>query len=158
MGKFVILPTHASNQVFRCFPNCLFYKTDEELMSSMEFAERHAPASLTAKEKNALSWQGASRRLLRTIDNTFVRKRLNLGCVVHRYVLGSFPINDYVRSRVGVRPMPYSADAARNSTRLLAFLLILAMIKGKGIIPTSSCRRWVSTRNTRELGWPATSQ
>jgi len=63
MGKFVILPSHPSNDFFAQFPNCLTYATKEEFVGYLYYAMTHAPAPLTEEYAFALSWEAATQRL-----------------------------------------------------------------------------------------------
>ena len=64
MGKFVIIPSHPSNDFFAQFPNCLTYATKEEFVGNLYYAMTHAPAPLTEDYAYALSWQAATQRLV----------------------------------------------------------------------------------------------
>ena len=63
MGKFVILPSHPSNDFFDQFPNCLTYTTKEEFVGNLYYALTHAPEPLTPEYSYALSWEAATDRL-----------------------------------------------------------------------------------------------
>ncbi|GAX11352.1 digalactosyldiacylglycerol synthase [Fistulifera solaris] len=63
MGKFVILPSHPSNDFFAQFPNCLTYTTKEEFVGNLYYALTHAPEPLTEEYSYALSWEAATDRL-----------------------------------------------------------------------------------------------
>lgn len=63
MGKFVILPSHPSNDFFAQFPNCLTYTTKEEFVGNLYYALTHAPEPLTPEYSYALSWEAATDRL-----------------------------------------------------------------------------------------------
>jgi hypothetical protein len=63
MGKFVIIPSHPSNDFFAQFPNCLTYATKEEFVGNLYYAMTHAPEPLTEVYAFALSWEAATQRL-----------------------------------------------------------------------------------------------
>lgn len=63
MGKFVVLPSHPSNDFFAQFPNCLTYANKEEFVGNLYFALTHSPEPLTTEYSHALSWQAATERL-----------------------------------------------------------------------------------------------
>jgi len=63
MGKFVILPSHPSNDFFAQFPNCLTYATKEEFVGNLYYALTHAPEPMTDEYAHALSWEAATGRL-----------------------------------------------------------------------------------------------
>lgn len=63
MGKFVIIPSHPSNDFFAQFPNCLAYASKEEFVGELYYAMTHAPEPLTEEYAYALSWEAATQRL-----------------------------------------------------------------------------------------------
>ena len=63
MGKFVIIPSHPSNDFFAQFPNCLTYATKEEFVGELYYAMTHAPEPLSDEHAYALSWEAATQRL-----------------------------------------------------------------------------------------------
>jgi digalactosyldiacylglycerol synthase len=63
MGKFVILPSHPSNDFFAQFPNCLTYTSKEEFVGNLYYAMTHSPAPLSKEYAYALSWDAATKRL-----------------------------------------------------------------------------------------------
>jgi hypothetical protein len=63
MGKFVILPSHPSNDFFAQFPNCLSYATKEEFVGNLYYAMTHSPEPLTEEYAHELSWDAATERL-----------------------------------------------------------------------------------------------
>lgn len=63
MGKFVVLPSHPSNDFFAQFPNCLTYTNKEEFVGNLYYALTHSPAPLTKEYAYALSWSAATERL-----------------------------------------------------------------------------------------------
>ena len=63
MGKFVIIPSHPSNDFFAQFPNCLTYASKEEFVGNLYYAMTHAPTPLIEEYAFALSWEAATQRL-----------------------------------------------------------------------------------------------
>lgn len=88
MGKFVLVPSHPSNDFFAQFPNCLTYTNKEEFVGEYIFREvgvhivgtnvlpfcnhttgnlyyalTHSPEPLTEGDSYALSWEAATERL-----------------------------------------------------------------------------------------------
>jgi hypothetical protein len=63
MGKFVIIPSHPSNDFFAQFPNCLTYANKEEFVGNLYYAMSHAPEPLTEEYAFELSWEAATKRL-----------------------------------------------------------------------------------------------
>ena len=63
MGKFVILPSHPSNDFFVQFPNCLPYTSKEEFVGNLYYALTHSPEPLSEDYAYALSWDAATERL-----------------------------------------------------------------------------------------------
>jgi hypothetical protein len=62
MGKFVVLPSHPSNDFFAQFPNCLPYTSKEEFVGSLYYALTHSPEPMSEEYSYALSWQAATER------------------------------------------------------------------------------------------------
>ncbi|KAL7537180.1 hypothetical protein ACHAXR_007648 [Thalassiosira sp. AJA248-18] len=62
MGKFVVLPSHPSNDFFAQFPNCLPYTNKEEFVGNLYYALTHSPEPLTEEYSHALSWEAATER------------------------------------------------------------------------------------------------
>eukprot|EP00566_Odontella_aurita_P001677 CAMPEP_0113546674 /NCGR_PEP_ID=MMETSP0015_2-20120614/11934_1 /TAXON_ID=2838 /ORGANISM="Odontella" /LENGTH=897 /DNA_ID=CAMNT_0000447149 /DNA_START=463 /DNA_END=3153 /DNA_ORIENTATION=- /assembly_acc=CAM_ASM_000160 len=63
MGKFVIVPSHPSNDFFAQFPNCLTYANKEEFVGNLYYAFTHSPEPLSEEYSYALSWEAATERL-----------------------------------------------------------------------------------------------
>mmetsp|Transcript_11917 Transcript_11917/g.28251 ORF Transcript_11917/g.28251 Transcript_11917/m.28251 type:complete len:906 (-) Transcript_11917:1089-3806(-) len=63
MGKFVVVPSHPSNDFFVEFPNCLVYTNKEEFVGNLYYALTHSPEPLTSEYSHALSWEAATERL-----------------------------------------------------------------------------------------------
>ena len=81
MGKFVVLPSHPSNDFFAQFPNCLPYTNKEEFVGkdrlvvlflyeshngiagNLYYALTHAPEPLSEEYAFVLSWRAATKRL-----------------------------------------------------------------------------------------------
>ena len=62
MGKFVVLPSHPSNDFFAQFPNCLPYANKEEFVGNLYYAMTHAPEPLSEEYAYVLSWEAATER------------------------------------------------------------------------------------------------
>jgi len=62
MGKFVVLPSHPSNDFFAQFPNCLPYSNKEEFVGNLYYALTHSPEPLAEEYSYALSWEAATER------------------------------------------------------------------------------------------------
>lgn len=62
MGKFVVLPSHPSNDFFTQFPNCLPYASKEEFVGNLYYALTHSPEPLSEEFSYALSWKAATAR------------------------------------------------------------------------------------------------
>mmetsp|Transcript_18964 Transcript_18964/g.26766 ORF Transcript_18964/g.26766 Transcript_18964/m.26766 type:complete len:945 (-) Transcript_18964:1343-4177(-) len=63
MGKFVIVPSHPSNDFFAQFPNCLTYTSKEEFVGNLYYTLTHSPEPLIKEYAFALSWAAATERL-----------------------------------------------------------------------------------------------
>ena len=63
MGKFLLLPSHPSNDFFAQFPNCLAYTTKEEFVANLYYAITHEPEPLSDEYARALGWEAATERL-----------------------------------------------------------------------------------------------
>jgi len=63
MGKFVVLPSHPSNDFFAQFSNCLTYTNKEEFVGNLYYALTHSPEPLSDEESYTLSWEAATKRL-----------------------------------------------------------------------------------------------
>ena len=85
MGKWVIIPRHASNEFFIQFPNCLQYKTRGEFVELLQYAmanpvdcvvSESSRSSLLGRNRSqfyeALTWEAATQRL---IDTAYLSKR-----------------------------------------------------------------------------------
>lgn len=66
MGKWVIIPKHASNEFFLTFPNCLQYSTKLEFVALLQHAMQHDPPITENREEafQDLTWEAAIDRLV----------------------------------------------------------------------------------------------
>ncbi|CAL8470017.1 g9559 [Coccomyxa elongata] len=64
MGKWLVCPEHPSNAFFSTFENTLIYHTPEEFSEQLEFAENNSPKALKQEDRNRLTWEDATERLL----------------------------------------------------------------------------------------------
>lgn len=64
MGKFAIIPNHPSNIFFQRFPNCLQYETEYDFCRQLTYALSNEPQPLLGQQTSALTWEGATDRLL----------------------------------------------------------------------------------------------
>mmetsp|Transcript_17511 Transcript_17511/g.33197 ORF Transcript_17511/g.33197 Transcript_17511/m.33197 type:complete len:883 (+) Transcript_17511:1648-4296(+) len=64
MGKFVVVPSHPSNDFFAQFPNCLTYANKEEFVGNLYYALTHSPEPLSEEYLHALSWEAANERFI----------------------------------------------------------------------------------------------
>ncbi|CAB9521529.1 Digalactosyldiacylglycerol synthase 1, chloroplastic [Seminavis robusta] len=62
MGKFVVLPSHPSNDFFAQFPNCLTYTSKEEFVGVLYYALTHSPEPMSEEYSYALTWEAATER------------------------------------------------------------------------------------------------
>jgi len=62
MGKFVIVPSHPSNDFFAQFPNCLPYSNQDEFVGNLYYAMTHSPEPLSEEYSYALTWEAATKR------------------------------------------------------------------------------------------------
>ncbi len=62
MGKFVVLPSHPSNDFFCQFPNCLPYSNEEEFVGNLYYAITHSPEPMSKEYLHMLSWEAATER------------------------------------------------------------------------------------------------
>lgn len=86
MGKWVIIPRHASNEFFLQFPNCLQYKHKGEFVELFQYAMANPVSQVIQGSHNnngkglddrshlysALTWEAATERL---IDTAYLSKR-----------------------------------------------------------------------------------
>eukprot|EP00593_Proboscia_inermis_P012901 CAMPEP_0171303546 /NCGR_PEP_ID=MMETSP0816-20121228/13074_1 /TAXON_ID=420281 /ORGANISM="Proboscia inermis, Strain CCAP1064/1" /LENGTH=178 /DNA_ID=CAMNT_0011782861 /DNA_START=74 /DNA_END=610 /DNA_ORIENTATION=+ len=63
MGKFVILPEHASNEFFYQFPNCVTYRTVPECVDKIQWALKSKPIPLSPEHARIFTWEAATERL-----------------------------------------------------------------------------------------------
>mmetsp|Transcript_15176 Transcript_15176/g.33946 ORF Transcript_15176/g.33946 Transcript_15176/m.33946 type:complete len:479 (+) Transcript_15176:1206-2642(+) len=64
MGKFVIIPSHPSNEFFEQFPNCLNYSSEEEFVGNLYYAITHEPEPISEESSRTLSWEAATERFI----------------------------------------------------------------------------------------------
>lgn len=62
MGKFVVIPSHPSNDFFTRFPNCLPYSNKEEFVGNLYYALIHDPEPMSDEDLHTLSWEAATER------------------------------------------------------------------------------------------------
>jgi digalactosyldiacylglycerol synthase len=62
MGKWLLIPHHASNVFFEHFPNCLLYRDRQEFVTLLQRALTHDPQPLSDELKRSLSWEAATER------------------------------------------------------------------------------------------------
>ena len=67
MGRFVIIPHHASNHFFSQFPNCLQYQPHKyyEFCVLLQYALTHTPTPLSAEHTHLLTWEAATDRFIK---------------------------------------------------------------------------------------------
>lgn len=54
-----------SNTFFLQFPNCLSYDSWDECLEQLQYALKNDPTPLTEEYRHALSWDGATERLIK---------------------------------------------------------------------------------------------
>jgi digalactosyldiacylglycerol synthase len=113
MGKFVVIPNHASNIFFQQFPNCLHYQTKAEFVTHMQYALAHDPEPLSDDLRYTLTWEAATERLLGAamISERDAARRDRVGkqwderiASVH-YELGKGRTGDVIRKVLGGGPV-----------------------------------------------------
>jgi len=72
MGKLVVIERHPSNEFFYRFSNVRTYDTPEGFRKALRDALSSTPTPLTEAESEALSWAGATRRLMEAVEEAFV--------------------------------------------------------------------------------------
>ena len=65
MGKFAIIPKHASNEFFLQFTNCLAYETLRECVKMIQWALDNEPSPLTEEEAHIFTWGAATDRMIK---------------------------------------------------------------------------------------------
>ena len=132
MGKKVLLPRHPSNTFFEQFTNAIMYDDRSELTPLLIEALKTPPAPLTEEERERLSWQAATERLLNAArlpaEVTPAREDLltTAAYTVHN-ALGWGVLNDYFRENSGATPVhatwgerfAYQRDRYERKQRLL---------------------------------------
>jgi digalactosyldiacylglycerol synthase len=83
MGKWVIVPKHASNLFFIQFPNCLQYSSKFEFVQLLQHAltQDPPPSCLAPELQYPLTWEAATDRFLTTacISKRDARRRDRIG-------------------------------------------------------------------------------
>ena len=79
MGKFVVIPSHPSNDFFTRFPNCLPYSNKEEFVGNLYYALIHDPEPMSDEDLHALSWEAATERFQRASAITTNEVRMENG-------------------------------------------------------------------------------
>lgn len=64
MGKIAVCADHPSNDFFRSFPNCYFYRTPEEFVEKVQQAMASEPVPLSPELQHLLSWEAATDRFI----------------------------------------------------------------------------------------------
>ncbi|EOD09202.1 digalactosyldiacylglycerol synthase [Emiliania huxleyi CCMP1516] len=121
MGKFVVVQRHPSNDFFMQFRNTLPYDTPEEFLLQAAtnllgaFLEPSwnllgEPEPLSAEERRALSWEGATDRFLEAVSNCTLSDVLpTLGDHATRWVHATVqkggPVGDRLRRASGAGPV-----------------------------------------------------
>ena len=110
MGKFVVIQRHPSNEFFLQFRNTLAYDSPREFLHALEHALDSEPTPLSAEERLALSWQGATDRFLGMLSNCSHGNLIpSLADHTTRWVHSSIqrggPIGDIIRSASGAGPV-----------------------------------------------------
>jgi hypothetical protein len=149
MGKWVIVPRHASNEFFLQFPNCLQYKNKSEFVELLQYAlanpvnfDIHGDLEDRSDIYTPLTWEAATERL---IDTTFLSKRearRRDRLTLHKgdksiqewhYTLGNGKSGDVLRKVLGGGPVaeqsPYKGlTTSRSSSTLSAFASTRSLI------------------------------
>jgi len=110
MGKFVVVQRHPSNDFFMQFRNTLPYDTPEEFLQQLQAALDSEPEPLSAEERRALSWEGATDRFLEAVSNCTLSDVLpTLGDHATRWVHATVqkggPVGDRLRRASGAGPV-----------------------------------------------------
>lgn len=120
MGKYAILPVHASNEFFYAFSNCLLYATADELEQAFRRASAEPPKPISEWEARRLSWSEATKRLVALLDTSSIRTDgpgrsvVRAGCRgVHRLFLTQ-PLQSVMRKAMGVTPLSFAEGGASN--------------------------------------------
>ncbi|KAH7296279.1 hypothetical protein KP509_26G017100 [Ceratopteris richardii] len=91
MGKIVVCADHPSNEFFKGFPNCYFYRSNEEFVERVKQAMASQPHPLSSDQQYMLSWEAATERFLRAseLDQALVDCRKNESIRRRRYLRAS---------------------------------------------------------------------
>jgi len=114
MGKYVVLERHPSNAFFAPFRNALFYETPSEFLLQMRHALATTPVPISADERRALSWEGATERFLASVATSTLGETLpSLGDHsaewLHQTLQESGFVGDAVRKMSGGGPIARQA-------------------------------------------------
>mmetsp|Transcript_22971 Transcript_22971/g.32092 ORF Transcript_22971/g.32092 Transcript_22971/m.32092 type:complete len:693 (+) Transcript_22971:372-2450(+) len=120
MGKFVICPSHESNNFFRQFPNCLMYSTPAEFRERIAYAQTHDPEPLSPEVLRKLTWEAATERLIEASQITEKMSQAqyldDVGAKFHTW-LGKGKKGNVIRRIAGAAPLldprPEAAEAEK---------------------------------------------
>ena len=138
MGKWVIVPSHPSNEFFTQFPNCMLYNSKQEFTKMLQHALANDPPTMTEETQYPLTWEAATDRFLESacttkrdarrrdrigknkLDERIAKLHYTLGTGVKgdviRKVLGGGPVADQYQYEKGSSPL----RASRLETKLMA--------------------------------------
>ncbi|KAG7368349.1 hypothetical protein IV203_031092 [Nitzschia inconspicua] len=147
MGKWVIIPRHASNEFFLQFPNCLQYKNKNEFVDLLQYALTNPVKDVLERCKNNLSnrsqfyapltWEVATERL---IDCAYLSKRearRRDRLTLHKedrsiqewhYTLGNGKSGDVLRKVLGGGPVAEQSTYKKLSSNLSASSSVPSLI------------------------------
>ena len=125
MGKFVIIERHPSNEFFLQFRNTLAYDTPQGFLAALDHALRSQPEPLSAEERRALSWEGATERFIGALSNCTQGNLLptladHTTRWVHASVQRGGPIGDMTRYASGAGPVARQAWLSEANAKQLS--------------------------------------